>query len=411
MPLSSVSFTAEAGRLTYPLDRGLGFLSVSHLVTAVNGVPVTATVTLEPRQVTLAVAAAAGATITVQRVTPRTRLVNFLALPSGAAGLTADLLNEDARQELFLLGEGRDAVGALPDAPGMALNASGNWEGEGKRIEDLAVGVDALDILRKSQLDTAAAGVRNLPTVSGGDNDDGLFVTAGEWAKRTPTQARAHLGLGTEATLTAGVAANNAAQFDGSTPPRYPTADGRNIDLSNHSIQTTLGLRARATVVRWATIDAVSPGIDPSVATWTQNSGSRVATNSGWATRTELNNSGDIDGSSSSPRRITLAAGTWLIRWTFKNTMPTVANTTNKTSIRITSDDDTSAQVIYYDFGIHRPNTDFSGRDYSFFADTLILGFSVSTSIVFRWSNFASGGSNKADFAFLFQKLSTSVLV
>lgn len=410
MARSSVSFTAQSGRLTYPVDRGLDFLDVSHLVTLVNGVAVTATVTEEPREVTLAVAAAAGATIKVQRVTPRTRLVNFLALPTGAAGLTADLLNEDARQNMLLQGEGRDVADAIPVNNGMGLNAAGQWDGTAKNVQTLAVGVDSGDAVVKSQLDTVAAGARQLPVVSGADNDDALFVTAGEFAKRTPTQSRTHLALGTAAVLNVGAAANNVGQFDASAPPLYPTADGRNIDLTNHSIQAEIAKRAKGTVVQVSRTAQAGNSLDPTLATWSQNSTSRFSFSGGgfWGARVELNNVGDLDGSFS-PGRFDLSAGTWRIRWLLKVRQTSAAT---NFSFRLTNNDDTSGQIIYLDYGLVRVVQQYNGAHpfYVMLNDEIAFGSASAFSLVFRWAIGTTGANNDADLLILFHKVNTTVI-
>lgn len=409
MGLSFVEYTAR-GVGPYPLH-GLDYLSTAHLVATVNGTPVSATFDDGARTATLAAAPAAGATVRFSRSTPRRqeqRLTQFRTLLTGQAGLTAALLDQDYRQNMLLMGEGRDLADALPMAGGMMLGAGAQWDGTTKRIENLLVGSAPGDIVTKSQLDALVAAARPLPTVSGADDNDGLFVSAGEFAKRTPAQGRTHLALGTVALLAAGAGASQVPQFSSDAPPRYPAADGRNIDLANHAIQTDITRRALATVVRWYSNSIASPGIDPINATWSQNSGSRVPHSTGWASRVELNNSGDVDGSSVSPRRISLSAGTWRIRWMFRPSFPITGSANNYTSLRITNDDDTSAQVIYFDMGLHRPSVDFGGTDDTVFPDTLLLTLGAPGAIVFRYSNRLSGGGQDCDLAILCHKISTA---
>src|SRR6185295_5687376 len=119
------------------------------------------------------------------------RLTQFLTLPTGHAGLNAALLDQDYRQLMMALGEGRDAIDAQTLAlTGMGLAADLGWNATGVKVENLALASNPTDMVRKSQVDAITGAPRLLPTVSGADNDDGLFVTAGEFAKRTPSQSR-----------------------------------------------------------------------------------------------------------------------------------------------------------------------------------------------------------------------------
>lgn len=399
--LSILEFPAR-GVGPYPIQ-ALPYLDPAHLSFTVNDVPVTGTVDDAAKLVTLAVSPAGG-TVRVIRTTPRDqedRLTQFLDLVTGAAGLTGDLLDVDYRQILYILCEARDAGEGAAPADGMATGADGQWDAELLRITNLAAGSSPNDAVTKAQLDTVDTTTRALPTVTAGDNDDGLFVTAGEFDDRTPAQCRTHLGLGTAAVLTAGVGANQVPQFDSSA--RYPANSGALIDITANP---TVLLRAKNTVASWFTAALSSPGLDPSLSTWSQNSSSRVAVSSGWASRVELNNGGaDMNGNPGGAARIVLTAGTWRFRWRARIEMAVTANATNKTSIRITNNDDTSAQLIYFDLGLHRPSVDFSGPDYSLFSDSIILTLVATDALVFRWTNFRSGGGDAAAFTFYLQKI------
>lgn len=402
MALSYLTFPSR-GAGPYPLH-GLDYLSTDHLTALVDDVSVPFTVDDVRKLLTLDTAAGAATTVVIQRATPRReeeRLTQFLDLPNGQGGLTGALLDQDYRQTMLIMGEGRDLADDLDaDLSGMGLNAGLQWDGIDKRITNLSVGVESDDMLAKSQLDTAAAGARNLPAAVL-DNDDGLMVVAGEWDDQAPSPFRTALGLGTAALQTAGTGANNIPQLDSNA--RYAAADGRNIDLSAHP---TILLRSLATVVRWSQQDLASPGVDVTVATWSQNSSTRMNISSGWTSRVELNNGGsDVNGSSISPYRIRLTAGKWRIRFMWKPLMPLAGSATNATSLRLTNSDDTSSQVVYYDIGTHRPSVDFADNDYSSFTDTIFLDFSGASDVVFRYSNKAAGGNNKCNFAVLFQRV------
>lgn len=400
---SFLEFTANGAR-TYPIH-ALDYLATTHLAAKVNGTPVSAVFDDAQKLVTFASAPLSGATIRIERLTPRRReerLTQFLNLSTGSAGLTAALLDQDYRQNMLILGEGRDIADALaPAESGMMLGGMGQWAALDLRGENLAPGSNLTDAIIKSQLDTLAAGARNLPLVSGADNDDGLFVTAGEWDKRTPTQARTHLGLGTAAVLNVGTGANNVAQFDASAPPRYPTADGQNIDLTNHAIQLEIAKRSLATVIRPLVNAESGNGLDPTVATWSQNTLSRIdLSNPSWTGRTELNNSSDLT------QQLALSSGTWRVRYMVRIASSAVTNW----SFRITDDNDTSGQTIFFDLGVVRLHRVVSAPQlyYYVYQDELIFKSASAWSLCFRHAHPASGGAEDVRLQLYFHKISSS---
>jgi len=402
MALSYIEFTAPGGRTTYPLG-DLEYLDIAHLSASVNGTPVAATFDDFRREFTLSAAPAAGDTVRVSRATPRgdtDRETDFLAIADGTAGLFDDLLNTDSRQTLFILGEGRDMSASLGDGPGMGLNGGGEWDAESLKITTLADGVDANDIATKSQLDALSI-AGGLPSVTAGDNDSSLWVVSGAWAVRTPVQARAHLGLGTAALLDFGTAANELAIFDGDA--KYPAVDGSLIDLSaNPSILD----KARATVVSVLKDGQPGNGANPTVATWSQALNTRIVFNgTPWANRVELNNSGDLDGSSGSPNHFALAAGTWRIRWVFR-CRQTGASGSN-IGFRITDNDDTASQTIYVDYGVHRLIRQYNAGQpyYATFLDELIMTSGSAFDLVFRWATTLTSANNDCTLQVFFHRI------
>ena len=107
------------------------------------------------------------------------------------------------------------ATKAYVDAEdGRALNRTDpadtatHWDATGEKITNLGTPVANTDASTKLYVDNVTAVAGNLPTVTGSDNDSGVFVNGGVWATRTPTQARTHLGLASGATTTVGTAAS-----------------------------------------------------------------------------------------------------------------------------------------------------------------------------------------------------------
>ncbi len=406
MAESFLEFTGSRGRGPYPFH-SLDFLSASHLSATVDDVPVSATFDTDRREATLAATPAATAVVRILRTTPRTaagRLTQFLSLADGAAGLTGDLLDQDYRQLLFAAGEARDTVSGVGEVDGMYQNTDGQWAALAKRLTNVTAGDDPFDLVTKAQLDAVAAGAYNLPAVSGSDNDDGLFVSSAAWAKRLPAECRAHLGLGSVATLAAGTSANNVIQLDSNA--RYPAADGRNIDITANP---EVARRALATVAYIPSVGNFAMAVsDPAVSTWSQSSATRLNLTTAWNSRVELNNSGDVDGSTISPYYVRLAAGTWRIRFMLRLNMVATSSATNRFSFRITNNDDTSGQTVYFDLGLHRPSGGVAGNESTTFVDTLTLSLASAGGVAFRASAVTGGVSNLSRLSVLFHKVSTS---
>lgn len=413
MALSTLDYPAN-GTGPYPFH-SLDYSDIADLSAEVNGTPVSATFDEDRREMTLAATPAAGTTVTIRRTTPRLeeeRRTQFLDLPDGAAGLSGALLDQDYRQNLFVALEGRDVATEAPAATGLELGEDMQWDAASKRIESLSAGAVDTDVVVKSQLDAVTAGPNNLPSVTGADNDDGLFVVSGAWAKRLPANCRTSLMLGSAAVLTAGVGANNVPQFDASSPPRYPTADGRNIDLTNHAIQTEINKRGLATVLRVRQAKAINNNIDTTLSTWMQNSTSRIAFNgTAWTNRVELNNSApDVNGNFS-PGRFDLTAGTWRVKWQW---LARLQSTTPTYRFGWTNNDDTSGQTVYYDSGPLRNERSFSaGQSYYMLdSNTLMFASASAFSIAARAaSTTSSAGTYDLTIILLFQKVSSSVLI
>jgi len=250
MAYASESFVGSAGVQTYTFGAGTGsstgglrFLSSGHISVLVNGDSVSFTVPTGHASFTITGAVIAGGeTILVQRVTPATedgRLVDFQDL----SHLRQADLDTSSLQLLYIAQESLDTV-----ISGLCLmqGAGGQWDALSKKIQNLAAGTVSTDAVNKSQLDASIIAAGNLPAVNSGDNDKSLWVVAGAWAIRTPTQARTHLGLGTAAVLNAGVAAGNVIQLDGSARYPPPTAGTSTSRTTPWPRRSTSGIGARS---------------------------------------------------------------------------------------------------------------------------------------------------------------------
>lgn len=332
MALSNESFVGVLGTQSYNFAT-LRFLSSAHLTVTVNGTSVAFTVNAARTSVTIGPTVQNGDAIVVTRSTPYTdagRLVDFNDLSHVRQ---ADL-DTSALQLLYIAQETLDVIfgGTF-----LSLGVGGHWDGESRRLENLAAGVAGTDAATKAQLDAVSVAGGNLPVVSTADNDKSLWVVTGAWAVRTPAQARTHLGLGTAALLNAGTGASQVVQFDGSA--RYPANDGRNIDLSQNA---TLNLRYRTTAGYVVQSSEQTPATD-ATATWSETAGSRLTP----GTLTALDNSSDIVVDNAG-KKVTLSAGTWEIEYMVRvyNSNASAGNDQD-VRVKVTNDDDTAGQTVY----------------------------------------------------------------
>lgn len=402
MAFSTETFTGVMGQQTYTF-LSLRFLSAEHLSLTVAGLATAFTINSARTQVTITGASIAGGeSIVVTRSTPATdagRLVDFTDL----SHVRQRDLDTSALQLLYIAQESLEFISS---ATCMGLNAGLQWEGQSKRVENLAPGVAATDAATKAQLDAISVAAGGLPVVSAADNDKSLWVVAGAWAIRTPAQARVHLGLGTAALLAAGTGANQVVQLDGSA--RYPANDGRNIDLTNNAVTTALNLRYRSTVGRALRTAEFTPFQD-AAATWSQSANSRVDP----GTLTALDNSSDIVVDSGN-KKFTLSAGTWEVEYLIRvyNSNGTL-NNLQRFASNITNDDDTAGQtVIENQFtAVDIRSAGAGTRLIHPLSNVLLFKQSASTTYVFRCVANNAAGSNDlriAGITLAFRKVSSS---
>ncbi len=382
MAFASESFTGVAAQQVYVFGTGTGsstsglkFLTSDHISVKVNGVSTTFTVASTQLSFTITgVSIVGGETILVTRATPVTeagRLVNFEDL----SHLRQSDLDISAKQLLFIAQESLDGMAS---ATCLSLGGGGQWDALTKRIQNLAAGTAASHAITKAQLDAATIAAGDLPAVTGADNDKSLWVVSGAWAIRTPTQARVHLGLGTAATLNVGTGANQVVQLDGSA--RYPAVDGRNIDLSAHSLTTAVLARYLNTLGR----TLQSTEFDPfdSTGAWQENNSSRIDL----GTLDAANNGAPDITLNAGMKFLTLTAGTWEISFTIRvHNVNGTANVFRRFAFRITDDVDGPTQVTYYN---HLDGVDIEADTPAdppvLIADNLLLKLATSKNLVFR---------------------------
>ena len=159
-PYATVTYTAAANQKVYSVP--FPFLVQAHIFCFKNLIPLL-DFTLNTAGNTLTIGAGttviAGDSIQIRRVTPLAtsgQLVDWV----GGAAITEAALDTQRLQTVYLAQELRDRTEEVQVALGGVLVGSGN-----------------------------------LPSVTGSDDNSGLFVAGGLWAKRTPAEVRTHLAL------------------------------------------------------------------------------------------------------------------------------------------------------------------------------------------------------------------------
>jgi len=393
---SQQTIVGVAAQQAYALT--IEFLSSDYLTVTVDGSPATFTVSDDHDTLTLSSPAIVGGeTIMVVRSTPAgddERLVDFQDLTV--------LRQEDLdRNSLQLLHIAQETLDIMTAAERLELNVgTGQWDGESRRIQSLADGVDAQDAVNKGQLDGVAMGSGNLPVVGAGDNDKSLWVVAGAWAIRTPTQARVHLGLATSAVLNAGTGASEVVQLNGSA--QYPANDGSLIDISANPDIANKYLNTLGQVTQ---LVEATPAND-ATATWSETAGSRLTP----GTLVDLNNSSDIVVDNGG-KKVTLSAGTWEIEWRMRAyNQNTTAGNDQILRVKFTDDDDTAGQTQYDGNEYDRTDIEAAGstnKQYWTLGGTLLLKLPSGGTFVMRAVNESSTDIRINSTSMSFRKVST----
>lgn len=230
--LAQVVYAGVGGIQTYTVT--FPFLEQADVFATVNGVAkvltTNFTINAAGTQLTFngGTTLVGGERIVIYRVTPRLaseRLVDFV---NGSTPTDTDF-DTSALQLLYIVQEAFDLAGnALP----LTVDGSNVWDALNKRLTNAGAPSLPNDVIRLVDLQAALIANGNLPPVTAGNNDSGLFVSAGAWAVRTAAQVRTHLALGTAALLDVGITANKVVQLNGSA--QYPANDGALIPLTTN---------------------------------------------------------------------------------------------------------------------------------------------------------------------------------
>lgn len=232
MAFSYVLYTGDG--TTVDFNVSFDVTSGQSLRFTVDGVDAPFDVDAQLTTITAETAPVAGAIVKVWRETNITTAGKDTVFFDGALLRGVDM-NKSVDSILLAIQEVVDRLNT-----GLSLDpATGTtWDGLGLRITNIDDGTSDTDAVTVQQLNASLIAAGNLPNVTGADNDSGLFVSAGLWAKRTPAQIRTHLALGTAALQNTGTAANNVVQLNGTA--QLPAVSGQLLVLSAQADVATL---------------------------------------------------------------------------------------------------------------------------------------------------------------------------
>lgn len=177
---ASQTFTATAGQTKFNLT--IPYLRAAHLNFAIDGVAqdqsdfsVSGTVLTWT-----GTALTGGESVFVYRITPVLHTERPVDWSAGGR-ITEALLDDSGLHLLYLLQEFSER--AAVDLT--RLSATDPLDASGRRLTDLATPTQPTDAVTKAYADALTLGSGGgLPAVGGGDNDSGLAVVAGVWAKQ-----------------------------------------------------------------------------------------------------------------------------------------------------------------------------------------------------------------------------------
>jgi microcystin-dependent protein len=171
MANSYVNYTGDGATTNFTVT--FGYIAQSHVKVYLDGVLQTLTtdyIWLSSTVIQFNTAPAASEAIQFRRETsPTTRLVDY----TQPGSLTEEDLDTDSLQAFYLAQEANDIANDSMDLDETATF----WDGESKRIGNLAAPVNANDAVRKTDLDTATIAAGNVPT-PGNPTDDGKVLKA-----------------------------------------------------------------------------------------------------------------------------------------------------------------------------------------------------------------------------------------
>ena len=295
VPYATVAYNGTGAQVAFAIPFNL--IAANELHAKVGGVEVfTFTVSADKLTCTFTVAPPSGTgNVVLYRVTDiddNDRPVDF----APGSTVTADQLDTAIKHVLHAAQEAADQADGSLTIPAGEFE----WDAQGNRIKNVGAPVAVSDAVRKQDLDAAVIGAGQLPAVSGADNDSGLFVSVGAWAKRTAAQVRAHLALGTAALLNSGVANGQVPVMNATG---YPAADGSLITNLPTPKPPLLLL-----VLNGSAVNNVTSG------TWLTDSGGGLYRADIVAGSQEFNDTGNNMTFSAANDTFTLEAGTYLIQ-------------------------------------------------------------------------------------------------
>jgi len=197
------------------------------------------TVTLQPS----APARVTNDTLRIVRNTPSTKAGRVVDFVNGS--LSEADLDTSALQQLYVSQENADG---LVDCLQLASDDESHWDGESRRIKNLAEPALGSDAARLADVQAAEINSGNLPTTNVSQANHTLQVNdTGSWAAASPSTARDGLGLGSAAVLNEGTGDSDLSD-NAANDASYLRQDDNLLSLDSASTaRTNLGLGSAAT--------------------------------------------------------------------------------------------------------------------------------------------------------------------
>lgn len=223
MPNSYVDYGGDGTSTDFTIP--FPFLSRSHVVTLVNGIAATV-FWLTNGTIRLSAPLAVGSTLRIQRVTPRDKMVRFV----DGSGFTGKDVNTVIDQVLFVCQE--MVEGAVAGALG--VGPDGAWNGEGRRVANVASPINSGDVATKGWSESLTTG----PTAAAA----ALRDQAGVFASTAQQAATESVNAAQEAASNAEAAAASAADVVVSVE----AAEAAALDSHNAAVEAAASAAAAA---------------------------------------------------------------------------------------------------------------------------------------------------------------------
>jgi hypothetical protein len=261
---SYVQYTGNGSTTNYVFS--FPYLETSHIKVRVNGV-ITSFTFLNSSTVTISPAPANGAIIDIRRETPKdSPPVDFT---DGSVLLEADL-DLLAKFSLYTAQESSDGV-----SDSMTKDSLGVWQGQSRRIKEVADPINANDAVNKTWAETAMSSQLASATTQASNAASSATAAAGS-ASTASTQASLATTKASEASASATAASNSATAASGSAS----SAAGSATTATTKATEAAASASTASTKASEASTSATAAAGSASSASASASTASTQATNS-----------------------------------------------------------------------------------------------------------------------------------